>query len=76
MIDNETGDRLAHAGHGEEHRRQCADLRVTQTEFRDQPRKQRRNHQMEKVRDAMTEPNQGNGFDLAPSGIDRGDAHG
>src|SRR5581483_3043104 len=74
-IDHETGEHLADAGDGKEHRRHHTGLREAKIELAHQPRKERRNHEMEKMRDAVRKTDEGDRLDFAPADSDSGDVH-
>ena len=67
-VDDEAGGRLAEAGDGEEHGREQARLGEAQAEVAHQPGEQRRDHQVEEMRDAVAEAYDGDGFDFAAFG--------
>ena len=60
-VHHKARQRLAHARDHKEHRHQQAQLGIAETEFGNQPGKQRRQQQVEKVRRTMRQPDQSNG---------------
>jgi hypothetical protein len=65
-VDHEAGHRLADAGDHEEHRHQQAQLGIAQMELRLQPRNQRRQDDMIKMRRAVRQPDQRDDFGVLP----------
>ena len=65
-IDDEAGERLSDAADHEERRGEQSDVGEAEREITHQPREQGRQHQVEKVRRAMRQPNESD--DLAVSG--------
>jgi hypothetical protein len=74
-VDQKTRRRLPDAGNDEENRHRRPDAGEGQPELLHQPRKQRRQQQVEKVRDAMHEADQRDGFDIV-GGTGRGQGFG
>jgi len=67
-VDKKAGRRLADTGNDEKNGHRGADAGETQAEFRHQPWKQRRQQQVEKVRNAMHKTDHRDGFDIAGGG--------
>ena len=64
-IDQKSGEKLSNAGHDEKHRHQKAELGVAQAKRFFDPRKQRRQNEMKKVRRAMGDADQANDLGVA-----------
>jgi hypothetical protein len=68
-IDRKPSRSLSHARDDEEDRHERADLGVAQSEVAHQPREQRRQHQVEKMRRAVREPDQPDHTGVLASGV-------
>ena len=67
-VDDESGECLPHPTDGEEYGHQQARFRKAECELAHQPGKQRRQHQVIKMRRAVCEPDEADNFGIVPKG--------